>query len=301
MTTRTAVPPAPAPTTRRTLGGAGLVLVSACSVHSGAAVAATLFPRLGIGPVVALRLVVGAVLLLALCRPAFRGRSRADWAVAGVFGVALAGMNTVFYEAIARIPLGPAVTLEVLGPLTLSVVAARRRSAWLWAGLALAGVALLGRGGFGRLDPVGVLLVLVAAVLWASYIVLSARAGARFRGAEGLALAMAVAAVLSLPLGVAGAGRSLLDPAALGLGCAVAVLSSVLPYSLELFALRRLPTATFAVLMSLGPAIAAGAGWLILDQALSWTEVAAIGLVITAGIGAVRSVPHPAVPPNPAS
>ncbi|MEV6495165.1 EamA family transporter, partial [Actinoplanes sp. NPDC051633] len=228
--------------TRTTLGGVGLVLVSAFSVHSGSAVAATLFPRVGSAPVVSLRLVVGAILLLALCRPSFRGRSRSDWAVVGVFGLALAGMNTVFYAAIERVPLGPAVTIEVLGPLILSVVAAHRRSAWLWAGLALAGVVLLGlpeRGGLDRLDPVGVLLVLVAGALWASYIVLSARAGARFRGAEGLALAMAVAAVLSLPLGVAGAGPALLDPAVLALGCAVAVLSSVLPYSFELFALRR--------------------------------------------------------------
>ncbi|MEV7624730.1 EamA family transporter [Actinoplanes sp. NPDC089786] len=271
----------------------GLVLASGLSVHSGAAVAATLFPYAGIWSVVAIRLTVGALLLLAVCRPALRGRSRADWAVIGAFGLALTAMNTVFYEAIERIPLGPAVTIEVLGPLTLSVIAARRRSAWLWAGLAVAGVLLLGRGGFDRLNWLGVVLALAAGVCWASYIVLSSRAGASFPKADGLALAMGVAAVLSLPLGIAGAGPGLLEPRVLVLGCAVAVLSSVLPYSLELIALRRLPTATFAVLMSLGPAIAAGAGWAILDQALNATELAAIVLVVAASIGAVQTAPAP--------
>ncbi len=284
------------PRRRTSLGGVGLVLAGALSVHSGSAVAASLFPRAGVWAVVALRLTVGAILLLAVCRPAVRGHRRADWALIATFGAALAAMNTVFYEAIGRIPLGTAVTLEVLGPLTLSVVAARRRTAWLWAGLALAGVALLGRGGFDRLDPAGVLLALVAGALWASYIVLSARTGSRFPKADGLALAMGVAALLTLPLGIAGAGPALLDPAILGLGAAVAVLSSVLPYTLELFALRRLPTATFAVLMSLGPAIAACAGLVILGQAMTWTEALATALVIAASIGAVRTAPRDRVP-----
>jgi inner membrane transporter RhtA len=141
-----------------------------------------------------------------------------------------------------------------------------------------------------------VLLALVAGALWASYIVLSARTGSRFPKADGLALAMGVAALLTLPLGIAGAGPALLDPAILGLGAAVAVLSSVLPYTLELFALRRLPTATFAVLMSLGPAIAACAGLVILGQAMTWTEALATALVIAASIGAVRTAPRDRVP-----
>ena len=221
----TAAPVLDAPRRRGSLGAIGLVLAGALSVHSGSAVAASLFPRAGVWAVVALRLTIGAVVLLAVCRPAIRGRSRADWLLVATFGAALAGMNTVFYAAIGRIPLGIAVTLEVLGPLTLSVVAARRASAWVWAGLALAGVVLLGRGGFDRLDRVGVLLALVAGALWAAYIVLSSRAGSRFPKADGLALAMGVAAVLTLPLGVAGAGPALLDPAVLGTGAAVALLS----------------------------------------------------------------------------
>jgi inner membrane transporter RhtA len=189
------------------------------------------------------------------------------------------------------------VTLEVLGPLTLSVLAARRLASWCWAGLAAAGVALLGQGGFDRLNPVGAGLALAAGAMWAAYIVFSARVGQRFPGADGLALALAVAALLTLPAGLLGSGTALLDPTVLALGATVAVLSSVLPYTLELLALRRLPTHTFAVLMSLGPAIAALAGWLVLDQALTVPEVLAIGLVIAASVGAVRVSAAAAAPP----
>ncbi|MEW2382228.1 EamA family transporter [Micromonospora sp. NPDC047707] len=275
-----------------------MVLGGALSVQFGSAVAALLFPRSGVAGAVTLRLTVGAVLLLAVCRPRLRGHGRGDWAAAAAFGVALAGMNSLFYQAIERIPLGPAVTLEVLGPLALSVFTARRAASWACALLALAGVALLGQGGFDRLDPVGAALALGAGAMWAAYIVLSARVGRRFPGADGLALALTVAALLTLPIGVADAGAALLDPVVLALGGTVALLSSVVPYTMELFALRRLPTATFAVLMSLGPAIAALAGWLVLRQALTVAEVLAIGLVIAASVGAVRvsaaAAPHPA-------
>jgi inner membrane transporter RhtA len=198
-------------------------------------------------------------------------------------------MNMLFYEAIDRIPLGAAVTLEVLGPLTLSVLAARRAASWLWAALALAGVALLGRGGFSGLNVAGVAFALGAAVLWAGYILLSARTGRRFHQVDGLALAVTVGALLTLPIGMATAGAALLTPTALGLGAAVAVLSAALPYSLELLSLRMLPAATFAVLMSLAPAIAATAGYLVLHQALNLSECLAIAMVIAASIGAVRS------------
>lgn len=177
-----------------------------------------------------------------------------------VFGVAMAAMNGLFYQSVARIPLGPAVTLEVLGPLTLSVLASRRAVNLVWAALALAGVFLLGGGGFSGLDPLGVAFALAAGAMWAAYIVFSARTGRRFPQADGLALAMAVAAVLFLPLGVLESGTKLLDPTTFALGAAVAVLSSVLPYTLELLALRRLPASTFAILMSLEPALAATAG-----------------------------------------
>ncbi|WP_217246243.1 DMT family transporter [Streptomyces sp. AC602_WCS936] len=271
------------------LGPVGLVLAGGLSVQFGAALAVSLMPRAGALGVVTLRLAVAAVVLLIVCRPRMRGHSRADWGTVVVFGIAMAGMNGLFYQAVDRIPLGPAVTLEVLGPLALSVFASRRAVNLVWAGLALAGVFLLGGGGFDGLDPAGAAFALGAGAMWAAYIVFSARTGRRFPQADGLALAMAVGAVLFLPLGIAESGTKLLDPMTLALGAGVALLSSVLPYTLELLALRRLPAPTFAILMSLEPAIAAAAGFLILDQALSATQSAAIALVIAASMGAVRT------------
>ncbi|MFI5822744.1 EamA family transporter [Streptomyces rishiriensis] len=275
------------------LGPVGLVLAGGVSVQFGGALAVTLMPRAGALGVVALRLLVAAVVLLVVCRPRLRGHSRADWGTVVAFGVAMSAMNGLFYQALDRIPLGVAVTLEVLGPLALSVVVSRRALNLVWAALALAGVFLLGGagggGGLGALDPVGVAFALGAGVMWAAYIVFSARTGRRFPQADGLALAMAVGALLFLPLGLAESGAKLADPVTLGLGAGVAVLSSVLPYTLELLALRRLPASTFAVMMSLEPALAATAGFLVLDQALSALQAAAIALVVAASMGAVRT------------
>ncbi|MFD9287389.1 DMT family transporter [Streptomyces sp. NPDC060030] len=271
------------------LGPVALVVAGGLSVQFGAAVAVLLMPKAGALGVVTLRLAAAALVMLVVCRPKLRGHSRADWGTVVAFGIAMGGMNTLFYQAADRIPLGAAVTLEVLGPLVLSVVASRRLVSLVWAALALCGVFLLSGGGFDRLDPVGVAFALGAGVMWALYILFSARTGRRFPQADGLALAMVVAAALSLPLGIMESGSKLVVPSTLGLGIAVALLSSVLPYTLELMALRRLPAPTFAVLMSLEPAIAATAGFLILDQALSTTDALAIALVIGASMGAVRS------------
>nr|WP_260332997.1 EamA family transporter [Streptomyces sp. REN17] len=285
--------PAAAPTPRglRALGPVGLVLAGGISVQFGGALAVSLMPRAGALGVVTLRLAVAALVLMVICRPRLRGHSRADWGTVVVFGVTMAAMNGLFYQSVARIPLGPAVTLEVLGPLILSVVASRRAVNLVWAGLALGGVFLLagGGGGFSSLDPAGVAFALSAGAMWAAYIVFSARTGRRFPQADGLALAMVVAAVLFLPLGLIESGGKLLNPTTLALGSAVAVLSSVLPYTLELLALRRMPASTFAVLMSLEPAVAAVAGFLVLNQTLSVTEGLAITLVIAASMGAVRT------------
>ncbi|PAZ13508.1 EamA family transporter [Streptomyces sp. SA15] len=300
MSTPSAVPststsvesaPAPAGTPRRrgSLGPVGLVLAGGVSVQFGGALAVTLMPRAGALGVVTLRLLAAAVVLLLICRPRLRGHSRADWGTVVVFGLTMAAMNGLFYQSVDRIPLGPAVTLEVLGPLALSVLASRRAINLVWAALALTGVFLLGGGGFSSLAPIGVAYALGAGVMWAAYIVFSARTGRRFPQADGLALAMAVAALAFLPLGIAEAGTKLLDPTTIALGSAVALLSSVLPYTLELLALRRLPASTFAILMSLEPAIAATAGFLVLDQSLTAAESAAIALVIAASMGAVRT------------
>ncbi|MEU6650699.1 EamA family transporter [Streptomyces sp. NPDC046900] len=272
-----------------TLGPVGLVLAGGISVQFGGALAVTLMPRAGALGVVTLRLVVAAVVLLLVCRPRLRGHSRADWGTVVVFGITMAAMNGLFYQAVNRIALGPAVTLEVLGPLALSVLASRRAVNLIWAGLALVGVFLLGGGGFGHMGPAGVAFALSAGAMWAGYIVFSARTGRRFPQADGLALAMAVAAVLFVPLGIAESGSKLLVPTTVGLGAAVAMLSSVLPYTLELLALRRLPASTFAVLMSLEPALAATAGFLVLGQSLTASQAVAIVLVIAASMGAVRT------------
>ncbi|MEV7402073.1 EamA family transporter [Streptomyces sp. NPDC091267] len=281
--------PAPAGGRGAALAPVALVVAGGLSVQFGAAVAVLLMPKAGALGVVTLRLAAAALVLLVVCRPKLRGHSRADWGTVLAFGVAMGGMNTLFYQAADRIPLGAAVTLEVLGPLALSVFASRRLVNVVWAALALGGVVLLSGGGFDRLDPVGAAFALGAGAMWAAYIIFSARTGRRFPQADGLALAMVVAAALSLPLGIMESGSKLLVPSTLGLGAAVALLSSVLPYTLELMALRRLPAPTFAILMSLEPAIAAMAGFLILDQALSTTDALAIALVIGASMGAVRS------------
>ncbi|KQP57630.1 DMT family transporter [Agreia sp. Leaf283] len=271
------------------VGAAGLVVAGLACQEVGAAFAVLLFPSVGALGMVALRLTFSALILLAIARPSVRGRSRGDWMTVVLFGVALAVMNGLFYEALARIPLGAAVTIEVLGPLILSVATSRRASSWLWAVLAFIGVFLLGQGSFGELDPVGVLFAAGAGASWAGYILLSSRTGSRFARLDGLALAMAIGAVLTLPLGLAAAGPAIVRPDILLLGAAVAVLSSTIPYALELFALRRIPSSTFAILMSLAPAIAALAGVVLLAQHISIVGVIAIALVVTASIGAVRS------------
>ena len=285
--------PAPARSGRRPRSGGlpavGLVLGGAVSVQFGAALAATLFPRAGVAGVLSMRLALAAVPLLAVSRPRLRGHDRPAWAAVVGFGAVLATMNASFYAAIERIPLGAAVTLEFLGPLTLSVVAARRARGRLWAVPALAGVALLGKGGLHGLEPAGAGFALAAGACWAAYILLSAEVGRRFPRLDGLALAMAVATALTLPAGVATSGGELLHPAVLATGAGVAVLSSLAPYSLELLALRRLEASTFAVLTSLGPAIAALAGFVVLGQALGAADALAVLLVVAAGVGAVRA------------
>ncbi|MDX3193955.1 EamA family transporter [Streptomyces sp. MN03-5084-2B] len=290
-------PSAPAPVVaRRSPGAVVLVVAAVLSVQFGGAVATLLFPRVGVDGAVTLRLTIAALVLLAACRPRVRGYQCSDWLLIGGFGVALAGMNTLFYRAIELMPLGPAVMLEVLGPLVLSVVTARRAASWLWACLAGAGVTLLNSTGFDRLDPAGAGLAVAAGAMWAGYILLSARAGQRFPKADGLALAMVAAAVITLPLGAGSAMAAVASPAVLAMGFAVALLSSVLPYTFELLALRRMSTTTFAVLMSLGPAVAALAGLVILHQHLTIVESLAIALVIAADIGAVRTPPRPSTP-----
>lgn len=265
----------------------GLVGIGLLCQEVGAAIAVLVFPHTGPLGMVMLRLAFSAIMLLVIARPALRGHSRAAWWAVVRFGAVLASMNGTFYLALERLDLGVTVTIEVLGPLVLSVVLARKASAWLWAGLALAGVVALGAGGWSDLDPIGVGFALLAAASWAGYIRGSAAVGRAFAGVDGLALAMAVGAVISLPFGIVDAGAALLDPALLGLGAAVALLSSTIPYAAELAALRRLTESAFGILTSIGPATAATAGFLLLGQDLQWLEIVGIALVIAASAGAV--------------
>jgi inner membrane transporter RhtA len=266
----------------------GLVVGAIASVQFGSALAATLFQRLGPGGTVFLRLASAASILLLLWRPRLRGRTRHELLLAGVFGLVLAAMNLSFYEAVDRIPLGIAVAIEFVGPLAVAVAGSRRRVDRIWVALAVAGIIALTRGGVHGLNDLGIALALAAGCLWGTYILLNARLGRAFEGSTGLTLAMCVAALAALPAGIAGGG-SLLEPASLALGSAVGILSSVIPYSFELEALRRIAPPTFGVLMSLEPGIAALAGFLVLGQKLGARALLGIALVVVASVGASRS------------
>ena len=271
-----------------------LVLGAVVSVQSGAAVATTLFDRIGPAGAVLLRTLFAAVALAALWRPSLHGHTRRElWLVAGL-GLTLAGMNLSFYAALDRIPLGIAVTFEFVGPLGVAITRSHRAADLAWVALAAAGIALLSPGVGGSLDALGVAFALLAGVFWAAYILLTARVGKAFERGDGLALAMALSALVLLPGGIAGGGSELLSPAVLGVGIAVALLSSAIPYSLELEALRRLPEGTFGVLMSLEPAIAALSGFAFLGQSLSARELGAIALVVIASAGALGTAQAPA-------
>ena len=263
--------------------GVALVVAAVSSLQFGAGYAVTLFDELGPAGAAFLRLAIAAVLLVALWRPRVRGHPAADLRLAAAFGVTLGAMNTCIYEAMDRIPLGIAVTIEFWGPLAVAVAASRRPLDLLWVALAAGGILLLADPGGGSLDATGIAFAVAAGGLWAAYIVLSARTGRLFPGGSGLAIAMVFGALVTLPFGI---GADLLAPEMLAAAAVVALLSSVIPYSLELEALRRLPARVFGVLMSLEPAVAALAGLLVLDQALGGREWLAIALVVVAGAGA---------------
>lgn len=271
--------------------GVALVVAAALVTQTGAAIAYQIFDRVGAQGAVFLRLLISSALLWIVFRPSVRSVTTRNLPVILGFGLSLGAMNMCIYQAIARLPLGVAVTIELLGPLVLSVVLSRELSGVLWAGLALAGVLLLSGIGPGTdgVDPVGVAFALAAASMWALYIMMSRQAGREFPGTQGLALAMVVGAVLAAPFGVASGGVDLLDPWVLLIGALIAVMSSAVPYALELASLRRLAAETFAVLVSLAPAIAALVGWIMLGQGLEFAEILGMGLVILASAAAVQS------------
>ena len=286
---------------RRTAPAPLLVISAVASVQIGAAVAKDLFPDAGPGGAVFVRIGIAAVLLLAVARPRVAGRSRGDLVLALLFGLVLAAMNATFYYALDRIPLGVAVTIEFVGPLAVAIGGSRRLLDLLWVALAALGVVLLTGGAGGHVDALGVVLALVAGAFWAAYILLSQRVGKVFPAADGLALAMAVGTVALLPVGIISAGDRLVHGSVLWRGLVVAVLSSALPYSLELYALRRMRASVFGVLMSLEPAFAAASGLLFLREHLRVVEWVAIACVVVASVGATRRTPDEDLPIDPAA
>jgi len=266
-------------------------LGSIASVQVGATVARQLFPFLGPTATVFVRVGFGALILLAIARPGLRRLSAAQWREVVPFGLIIAGMNLCFYQSIARIPLGIAVTIEFLGPLGVAIAGSRKARDFVWAAMAAAGVAMLSLTG-GSVTPLGVLFALGAAAGWASYIVLGQRVGRLVAGPDGLALALTVGGLALAPFGIAAAGTRLLDVRNLGLGLVVAILSSAIPFSLEFAALRRLSSHVFGILMSLEPAVGATAGFLFLSQRLSLRDLLAIGLVSVASAAATLTSRH---------
>jgi inner membrane transporter RhtA len=274
-----------------------LVIGAAVSVQGGAAVAKSMFGELGPPGVVLLRLLFGGAAVWLVQRPRLRGRERGSLRLALLLGLTLVCMNLSFWEALDRLPLGVVVTVEFLGPLAVAVVTSRGRFDLVWIVLAGAGVALLARGG-GAVEPLGIGLAALAGFFWAVYIVLGVRVGRAWAGASGLAIAMAFACVIALPWGAVSGGANLFDPTLLAEGAAVGVLSSALPWSLEIEALRRLPTHVFGVLMSLEPGVAAVAGLALLGEHLRGRQIVAIALVVVASAGAARRAPKPELPPD---
>lgn len=272
-----------------------MVIIAILSVQLGSALATDLFDELGVGGVVFMRALVSAVVLMIIWRPNLR-ISREDIPVTLMFGVALAGMNLAFYESIDRIPLGTAVTIEFIGPLSVALITSHRRKDLIWVAMAATGILLL-TGGIGGddLNVTGILLALLAGTLWGCYIVLGKRMGEQYVGGQGLAIAMVVSSVLTLPFAFSAGMSELAQPEVLGLIIFVGILSSAFPFSLEMEAMRRLPSNVFGVFMSLEPAIAAMIGFLVLGQVVEPRELAAIALVVTASAGALRSagVPEP--------
>jgi inner membrane transporter RhtA len=273
----------------RGLGGVpptALVLLGIVSVQLGSALAKQLFSEVGSFGTVALRLFFAAAILMLLWRPSPR-MSRRAWTVVVAYGLTLGLMNLCFYLALDRLPLGIAVTVEFLGPLTVALIGSRRWLDALWAVLAAAGVVLL-MGGGGEVNLVGVLFALAAAACWGLYIVVSAALGRHSTEGNGLALGMVVAALVAVPIGVADSGTALVQPWILVAGLGLGLLSSVIPYSLDLEALRKMPPRVFGILMSLEPAMAALVGLVVLQELLHWSQWVAVLCVVVASVGATR-------------
>jgi inner membrane transporter RhtA len=262
-----------------------LLITGIASVQVGNAWANKLFDQVGAGGAGFMRLVWATVILMLLYRPVLRGRSREEWVSAGALGLVLACMNLTFYHAIARLPLGIAVTVEFIGPLAVAVIHSHRRRDLVWVMLAAVGILSLAHGDSHHLSALGLILAAAAGGFWGLYILVQARVGQAFSDGSGLALALLVATVIAIPDGVIEGGSGLVHPGVLAIGLGVGLLSSVIPYSIELKVLRQMSPGVFGVLMSMEPVAAALAASVILGQGLSAREVLGMGLVTAASVG----------------
>ena len=261
------------------------VIISIISVQCGAAIAKGLFPEIGAAATASLRIGLSAVILLIAFRPNILKLNARQWKYVSLYGVSLGMMNMVFYLAISRIPVGLGVTLEFVGPLILAIFGSRRTIDFIWVSLSIVGIALIAPWSSNGLDISGVLLALLAGVFWAAYIILGGRISKIMKGGEAVSVGMLIATIIILPFGILSGGLHLLNPKLLGLGAALALLSSAIPFTLEIGALKQLPAKTFSILMSLEPAMASVAAFVFLKEYLSVTECIAVGCVVFASAG----------------
>ncbi len=275
-----------------------LVVLGMAATQTGASFAKMLFPVVGAQGATALRLTLAALVLMLVFRPWRRPMGARQWRAVLLYGGAMGAMNLLFYAALASIPLGVAVALEFTGPLAVALAGSRRPLDFFWVLMAVGGLTLLlPLGHFsGDIAIGGVLLALGAGVCWAGYIVFGQRAGSGGGGGHTAALGVATAAVIALPFGIAGAGTSLVDPSILPQALGVALLSSAIPYALDMVALPHIPARLFGILMSAQPAFAALSGLLILHERLEWPQLAGIAAIVVASLGATATISRPAPP-----
>lgn len=273
MKTKFQLPPIPA------------VLLSIVSVQCGAAIAKGLFPEIGAAATATLRIGLSAVILLIAFRPNLSGLNIKQWKYVILYGLSLGAMNLIFYMAIERIPIGLGVTLEFVGPLVLAIFSSKKMTDFIWIVLACTGIALITPWSGNGLDLIGVLLALLAGCFWAAYIILGGKISKMMKGGDAVAIGMVFATFFILPFGITDGRLGQLNPQLLGLGAALALLSSAIPFSLEINALKELPAKTFSILMSLEPAMAALSAFVFLQEYLSVTECVAVACVVIASAG----------------
>ncbi|MGH8251782.1 MAG: EamA family transporter [Steroidobacteraceae bacterium] len=268
-----------------------VILIAAFSVQGGAAIAKGIFPLIGVAGTAAIRIVLSAIILLAVFRPPVHRLTAAQWRAVLPYGITIGVMNLLFYQALARIPLGLAVALEFVGPLAVAIAGSRRALDVVWVALAVAGIALIAPfQADAAIDPVGVIFALLTGACWAAYIVLGGRVSRRLDTGAAVTIGMMIAALTITPYAIAVGGFEKFSLHLLVPCVAMAVLSSALPYALEMKALRLLPGRTFSILMSLEPAIAALCGLALLGEHLTRAQWAAVALVVVASAGAASTV-----------